>query len=72
MKELTKAETTKLADAIMVLHKHFGGHEWKIELGATSYFNPDDFKPFKPILVNGDQCAVFDIDTAQDKQALGG
>lgn len=68
---MTKEEINKLADAIIVLHKHFGGHEWKLELGEISYFDPDDFKPYKPIIVNGIQCAAFDVEVAQDKEALG-
>lgn len=68
---MTKEEINKHADAIMVLHKHFGGTEWKLELGKTSYFDSDDFKPYKPIIVNGTQCAAFDVEVAQDKEALG-
>lgn len=46
-------ELATLRDAVEILHRHFGGLTWNIEVGPVSTYDPSDFKPFRPVAVNG-------------------
>jgi len=52
-KELTDEDRRTLADALMILHQQFGGKKWTIEVGPIAAYDPDDFRPFRQLIVNG-------------------
>ena len=64
MNELTKEEMDILVRAVNVLHSRAGGTEWNISVGKSVFFDPDDFRPFRPIVVNGTQVGQFNVDVS--------
>ena len=50
---MTDEELKKVTEALAILHKRFGGTKWEVEVGPVSTYDPDDFKPFRKLTVNG-------------------